>query len=95
MVREIRLTTETPWREIRTTPADWKKAGRARLGSLLHRMHLVRAFEEAVLELAGEGLVNGPAHSSIGQEGAAVGAMAALTAADQINGSHRTPIGSW
>jgi len=89
MPRVVRLSTDTPWQEIRTTPADWKKAGRARLGALLHRMHLIRAFEEAVLELAGEGLVNGPAHSSIGQEGAAVGAMAALTPADQINGSHR------
>lgn len=89
MPRAIRRTTDTPWLEIRTTPADWRKAGRGKLATLLHRMHLVRAFEEAVLELAGEGLINGPAHSSIGQEGAAVGAMAALTPGDQINGSHR------
>ena len=52
-------------------------------------LHLVRAFEEAVLELAAEGLVHGPAHSSIGQEGGAVGSVLALRSDDQINGSHR------
>jgi len=89
MPRVVRLSTDTPWQAIRTTPADWKRAGRAGLATLLHRMHLIRAFEEAVLELAGEGLINGPAHSSIGQEGAAVGAMHPLRIGDQINGSHR------
>ena len=42
-----------------------------------------------MLELAGEQLVHGPAHSSIGQEGAAVGCISALRASDQINGTHR------
>ncbi len=41
--------------------------------AMLGQLHLIRAFEESVLELAGEGLVHGPAHSSIGQEGGAVG----------------------
>ena len=42
-----------------------------------------------MLELAGEGLVHGPAHSSIGQEGGAVGSILPLRPDDQINGSHR------
>ena len=42
-----------------------------------------------MLELAGGGLVHGPAHSSIGQEGGAVGSALALRASDQVNGSHR------
>ncbi|HZZ52868.1 MAG TPA: thiamine pyrophosphate-dependent enzyme, partial [Trebonia sp.] len=42
-----------------------------------------------VLELAGEGLVHGPAHSSIGQEGGAVGSIVSLRSADAVNGSHR------
>ena len=50
---------------------------------------LIRAFEEYVLELAAAGLVHGPAHSSIGQEGGAVGSVLALTAEDKVNGSHR------
>lgn len=89
MAKTIELKHGTPWQEIVTTPADWTKRGRARLLRMLHHLHLVRAFEEAVLDLASEQLINGPAHSSIGQEGVAVGAMAALGTGDQINGSHR------
>src|SRR6202035_5508473 len=37
----------------------------------------------------GEGLVHGPAHSSIGQEGGAVGSIAGLRSSDAVNGSHR------
>jgi 2-oxoisovalerate dehydrogenase E1 component len=56
---------------------------------MLSQLVLIRAFEETVLELAAAGLVHGPAHSSIGQEGGAVGSVLALTSADMINGSHR------
>lgn len=90
MARRNKLTTDTPWTEIRSTAADWKKAGRDGLLTLLHRMQLIRAFEESVLELASEQLVHGPAHSSIGQEGAAVGSIVSLVPGDQINGSHRS-----
>jgi 2-oxoisovalerate dehydrogenase E1 component len=50
---------------------------------------LIRTFEELVLELAGAGLIHGPAHSSIGQEGGAVGSIIGLTSQDTVNGSHR------
>ncbi|HJM61081.1 MAG TPA: thiamine pyrophosphate-dependent enzyme [Alphaproteobacteria bacterium] len=83
------LTTDTPWQEIRTMKADWHKADAKMLGHMLHQLHLVRAFEETVLELVGENLVHGPAHSSIGQEGSAVGCLSALRSSDQINGTHR------
>jgi 2-oxoisovalerate dehydrogenase E1 component len=56
---------------------------------MLNQLVLIRTFEEYVLELAGAGLVHGPAHSSIGQEGGAVGSALALTGADLVNGSHR------
>lgn len=56
---------------------------------MLGHLHLIRAFEEAVLKLNGQGLVHGPAHSSIGQEGGAVGVMAELRVTDLITGSHR------
>src|SRR5690606_2936800 len=42
-----------------------------------------------VLELAAAGLIHGPAHSSIGQEGGAVGSILPLTSQDTVNGSHR------
>ncbi len=49
----------------------------------------IRVFEEYVLELAADGLVHGPAHSSIGQEGGAVGSIIQLRSDDFVNGSHR------
>jgi 2-oxoisovalerate dehydrogenase E1 component len=78
-----------PWVELTTTPQDWENADPALLNTMLGQLHLIRAFEETVLELAGEGLVHGPAHSSIGQEGGAVGSIVGLRSTDAINGSHR------
>ncbi|MDQ4490798.1 thiamine pyrophosphate-dependent enzyme [Sinomonas sp. ASV486] len=75
--------------ELQTTRDDWDAADPALLETMLVQMQTVRTFEEAVLQLAGEGLVHGPAHSSIGQEGAAVGSVLALAAADGVNGTHR------
>jgi len=89
MPRVKRLSPSSQWSELSTTAADWKAADPALLATILGQLHLIRAFEEAVLELAGEGLVHGPAHSSIGQEGGAVGSIVALRSADGVNGSHR------
>jgi 2-oxoisovalerate dehydrogenase E1 component len=83
------LAPSAPWRELHTTRADWDDADPAVLKSMLVSAHLIRAFEEKVLELAGQGLVHGPAHSAVGQEGGAVGSAALMRATDQINGSHR------
>ena len=89
MPKHRRLESGTPWVELSTTAADWKSADPAMLAGMLAHLHLIRAFEETVLELAGEGLVHGPAHSSIGQEGGAVGSIIGLRSTDAINGSHR------
>ena len=89
MAKQRRLQTEVPWVEITTTPADWKAADPALLATMLGHLHLIRAFEERVLDLAAEGLVHGPAHSSIGQEGGAVGSIVSLRSTDAVNGSHR------
>lgn len=89
MPRRRRLETGTDWFALETTPADWKRADPALLGTMLGELHLIRAFEETVLALAGEGLVHGPAHSSIGQEGGAVGSIVGLRSTDAVNGSHR------
>ena len=83
------LSPASAWVELRVNDRDWEEADPALLGTLLCHLHLIRGFEECVLELATEGLVHGPVHSSIGQEGAAAGSIVGLTAADQINGSHR------
>ena len=83
------LEPQAPWRQLTAEASDWQQADPALLGTMLTQLHWIRAFEEAVLELAAEGLVHGPAHSSVGQEGGAVGSVLALGAGDQINGSHR------
>jgi 2-oxoisovalerate dehydrogenase E1 component len=89
MPTETHLQTGSPWIELSTTDEDWKAADPALLGTMLAELHLIRAFEETVLELAGDGLVHGPAHSSIGQEGGAVGSIVGLRTTDAVNGSHR------
>src|SRR5690554_5567879 len=84
-----RLDPAQPWVQLSTTAEDWKAADPALLATMLGQLHLIRAFEETVLELAGEGLVHGPAHSSIGQEGGAVGSIMGMRSTDAVNGSHR------
>jgi 2-oxoisovalerate dehydrogenase E1 component len=83
------LTPAAPWVELATTDEDWDDADPALLTAMFGQLVLIRTFEEFVLELAAAGLVHGPAHSSIGQEGGAVGSVLALGAADTVNGSHR------
>lgn len=84
----VDIKPQAPWQEIKSTQSDWKAAAPGLLRMLQH-MQIVRAFEEAVLEMSNAKLVNGPAHVSIGQEAGAVGAMVPLVSGDQVNGSHR------
>jgi 2-oxoisovalerate dehydrogenase E1 component len=77
------------WVEVTVTESDWDAADPELLTTMFGQLVLIRAFEEYVLKLAAAGLVHGPAHSSIGQEGGAVGSVLALTAEDTVNGSHR------
>lgn len=89
MPRTRRLETGVDWFELETTPEDWQQADPGLLSTMLVQLHLIRAFEETVLELTAQGLVHGPAHSSIGQEGGAVGSIVGLRPTDAVNGSHR------
>ena len=89
MPERDRLEPEAPWTRLTTTEADWDAAEPGLLTSMLSSLVIVRTFEEYVLQLASEGLIHGPAHSSIGQEGGAVGSTLPLTSADTVNGSHR------
>ncbi len=89
MATHTPLEPAQPWIQVQATQEDWEAADPALLATMLGQLHLIRAFEETVLELAGEGLVHGPAHSSVGQEGGAVGSAVGLRATDAVNGSHR------
>jgi 2-oxoisovalerate dehydrogenase E1 component len=83
------LVPKSFWREIKPTVGERASFDQRLGGTMLSQMHLIRAFEEKVLELVGQGLVHGPAHSAIGQEGGAVGSVVSMRPGDQINGSHR------
>jgi len=83
------LDPAVPWVDFEVSDTDWDEADPQLLTAMYGQLVLIRTFEEYVLELAGEGLVHGPAHSSIGQEGGAVGSVLALTDHDTVNGSHR------
>ncbi|GLZ05603.1 MFS transporter [Actinomadura sp. NBRC 104412] len=89
MPRHQRLDPHAPWVEVGATDSDWDVADPSLLTSMLAQLVLIRTFEEYVLDLAKNGLVHGPAHSSIGQEGGAVGSILPLTSQDTVNGSHR------
>ena len=79
------LDPAAPWVDVVATEDDWDAADPALLTTMYAQLVLVRTFEELVLTLAGEGLVHGPAHSSIGQEGGAVGSVLGLTSEDTVN----------
>lgn len=89
MPESTALEPTATWIELKSTTADWDAVDPAVLETMAVQLHLIRAFEEEVLDMAGQKLINGPAHSSIGQEAGAVGSILPLQAADQINGSHR------
>lgn len=89
MVLHNKHKSSAPWIEIVTTNSDWDEASPALLKNMLSQLVLIRTFEEYVLELSSASLIHGPAHSSVGQEGGAVGSAIALTSSDTVNGSHR------
>ncbi len=83
------LTMDTPWIRIEATEADWQAEDPLVLSHMLEKLLVIRQFEERILDLSKAGCVHGPAHSSIGQEGGAVGTMSVLTSGDKINATHR------
>lgn len=83
------MTTETPWLRLEVDENDWRQDDAGKLAGYFEQVVLIRRFEEKLLELFQEGLVHGPVHTSMGQEGGAVGAMSVLRPTDKINGTHR------
>jgi hypothetical protein len=59
------LEMSVPWVEVTVTESDWDAASPQLLTSAFAQLSLIRAFEEFVLGLAADGLIHGPAHSSI------------------------------
>ena len=57
--------------------------------NMLRRMWAIRCFEQTVVDLFRRGAITGATHVSVGEEGTAVGACAALEKADYITSTHR------
>lgn len=89
MPRRVNLSPSSPWVELKISETDRQKADPDLLLRMYGHAQWIRTFEECVLDLASRGLVHGPAHSSIGQEGGAVGSIVGLRSDDLVNGSHR------
>ena len=77
--------------------AERAARGDAALREILRHMLVIREFEQMLAELKAKGQYagipyqyRGPAHLSIGQEAAAVGAALALSPDDHVFGSHRS-----
>lgn len=83
------LKPHASWVKVTSTQEDWDAITESELVTITSQLQMIRSFEEAVLELSNNKLMNGPAHTSIGQEACAVGAMLRLRPTDQIDGSHR------
>ena len=88
-MKQTPLRSNTPWFRLESEEADWAAESPADLARWMEQLLLIRHFEEAILDLHGQGLIHGPAHASIGQEAGAVGAMSILGSGDKINGTHR------
>lgn len=76
--------------ELVVEESDWEHFSPADAKRLVMLTLACRRFEETILQLDKLGLVHGPAHSSIGQDGAAAGCLAALPNGTKINGTHRS-----
>ncbi|NTF59624.1 2-oxoisovalerate dehydrogenase [Agrobacterium rhizogenes] len=80
----------TQMRELAVEETDWESFSAEDAKRLVMLTLACRRFEETILQLDKLGLVHGPAHSSIGQDGAAAGCLAALPNGTKINGTHRS-----
>lgn len=81
--------TETNWWKLTVDSNSINDIPEKESLKMLEQLIIIREFEESLLRLSVLGVLHGPAHSSIGQEGAAVGAISLLDSLDKINGTHR------
>ncbi|SFO56635.1 pyruvate dehydrogenase E1 component alpha subunit [Mesorhizobium sp. NFR06] len=70
-------------------PFVYRQYSPEQLREVLHKMYLIRRFEEGAEECYMRGLIHGTMHLSIGQEASAMGVCMPLAADDQITSTHR------
>ena len=84
-----RIPSPPPQRALAVDEKDWAAVRRSELLWMYQQMTLIRTFEEKLLTLKDDDLVNGPVHTSVGQEAVAVGAALAMRKQDKFTGTHR------
>jgi acetoin:2,6-dichlorophenolindophenol oxidoreductase subunit alpha len=70
-------------------PFIYREYSPEQLRQVLHKMYLIRRFEEGAEECYTRGLIHGTMHLSIGQEASAMGVCMPLAEHDQITSTHR------
>jgi pyruvate dehydrogenase E1 component alpha subunit len=70
-------------------PFVYREYSPEQLRQVLHKMYLIRRFEEGAEECYMRGLIHGTMHLSIGQEASAMGICMPLAEHDQITSTHR------
>jgi 2-oxoisovalerate dehydrogenase E1 component len=71
-------------------PSDLKSIPPVKARRVLFDIYLINAFEHRLLDLKKAGCVWGPVHCSVGQEGGAAAAVAALKTSDKFLATHRS-----
>ncbi|MHB1317701.1 MAG: alpha-ketoacid dehydrogenase subunit alpha/beta [Anaerolineae bacterium] len=89
MVKLTALAPPAICRRLELEPVDRATIPALARVRMLALMHLIRAFENRVLDLKEADLVHGPAHTSVGQEAVAAGVAVALRSTDLIGSTHR------
>jgi 2-oxoisovalerate dehydrogenase E1 component len=88
-MKQTKVRTPAPLLTLSVGDEDWTAVPRLELLWMYQQMALIRAFEMKLLALKDANLINGPVHSSVGQEAVAVGAALAVRREDKFCGTHR------
>jgi TPP-dependent pyruvate/acetoin dehydrogenase alpha subunit len=98
------MSTATSWRDVGLAPAPAEQPAGVAAGTderltgrpgesadrrRYRRMRFIRRFEETLLSLFEEGVLNGTTHACIGQEADAVAVMEHLADGDHVFSNHR------
>lgn len=75
--------------DLRNLPFAFREYSPEKLKEALHKMYLIRRFEEGAEESYTRGLIHGTMHLSIGQEASAMGICLPLADDDMIGSTHR------
>ncbi|MGD8294554.1 MAG: thiamine pyrophosphate-dependent enzyme, partial [Desulfobacterales bacterium] len=74
---------------LQVSAADFRKIKKIDHTRMLFLLHLIREFEDKLLELKDADLIHGPVHASVGQEANAAATAVLLNKSDLVGSTHR------